>query len=98
MISWQLHASKSIIKKSSDDGELLPNTTGNITISGLISISKLVAKHISPIPSMIYQLFQSVIAAWSAVSAQFQQIVTKSTDLEIEKGTVSHKRSFFHIP
>ncbi|CZR62580.1 uncharacterized protein PAC_12477 [Phialocephala subalpina] len=37
------------------------NTTGEIKLNSQVPLSRFVAKHISPIPSTIYRLFQSVI-------------------------------------
>ena len=67
--------------------------TGEIKVSALLPISKLIAKHIKPIPPVIFRLFKSVIAARSATNALFQQLVAKSPDPEIEKSNASH-RSF----
>lgn len=61
-------------------------------MSTLVSISKLIAKHINPIPSTIYTLFQSVIAARTAFHSLFEQSVSNQPDPEIERSNVSHKR------
>lgn len=97
LLYWMIHASNSIIKSSSslpisDAAPITVNTTGQITASALVPLSKLIAKHISPIPSTIYRLFQSVIEARTATHTLFQQIVAKKPDPEIERSNVSHKR------
>lgn len=73
------------------DTPISVNTTGEIKLSALVPISKLIAAHISPIPSTIYRLFQSVIAVRSATHKAFQQIVAKTPDPEIEQNNASHK-------
>jgi hypothetical protein len=97
LIYWMIHASNSIIESSSplpipDAVPTTVNTTGEITVSTLVLISKLIAKHINPIPSTIYRLFQSVIAARTATHTLFQQIVAEKPDPETERSNVSHKR------
>lgn len=96
LIHWLIHSSNRIIRSST----LLPvsgtapakvNTTGAITVSALVPTSELIAKHVSPIPSTIYRLFQSVIAARAAFNALFQQIVAKQPDPEIQRSNLSHK-------
>ncbi|KAE9368958.1 hypothetical protein N431DRAFT_382769 [Stipitochalara longipes BDJ] len=97
LLFWVIHTSNSIIKSASgfapDADDVLPkvNTTGQITVSALVSLSKLIAKHINPIPSTIYRLFQSVIDARLAANSLFQQIATENPDPEIERSNASHK-------
>lgn len=100
-----IHTSNSIIKSSSsqpipESSSSAPipnptpagvNTTGEIPVSAFVPLSNLIAKHINPIPSIIYRLFQSVIEARTATHALFQQIVATKPDPEIEKSNVSHK-------
>jgi hypothetical protein len=95
LLYWMIHTSNSIIESSSPIPDAAPttvNTTGKITVSALVPLSKLIAKRTNPIPSIIYRLFQSVIAARAATHTLFQQIVAKKPDPEIEKSNVSHKR------
>lgn len=58
LLYWMIRASNSIIQSSalSDDDAAIPktvNTTGQTTVSGLVSMSELIAEHISPIPPSI---------------------------------------------
>ncbi len=95
LLYWMIHTSNSIVESSSpipDAAPITVNTTGEITVSAVVPISKLIAKHINSIPSIIYRLFQSVIAARTATHTLFEQIVAKKPDPEIEKSNVSHKR------
>ncbi|RDL37370.1 uncharacterized protein BP5553_04803 [Venustampulla echinocandica] len=96
LIYWMIRASNSIIKSSSsfptsDTTPITLNTTGQITVAALLPVSRLIATHISPIPSTIYRLFQSVIAVRTATHSLFQQVVAKQPDPEIEKSNASHK-------
>ncbi|THC94887.1 hypothetical protein EYZ11_005649 [Aspergillus tanneri] len=62
LVYWIIRASNAIIKSLlnlEDDAPSELNTTGLITVPGLLSLSKLIAKHINPIPLTIYRLFQS---------------------------------------
>ncbi|KAF2035259.1 hypothetical protein EK21DRAFT_97002 [Setomelanomma holmii] len=54
-------------------------------------MSRLIAEHLQPIPSAVFQLFQAVIKARSAVHAAFQQIVNEKPDAEIERSNTTHK-------
>src|SRR5690349_19794828 len=95
LIYWMIHASNSIIKSSASlpvsDAAPPVNTTGEINGSAPVPVSKLIAKNISPIPSTIYRLFQSVIALRTTTYSLFQQIATKSLEPEIERSNTSHK-------
>lgn len=66
LLYWMTHAYNEIVKSSSSgggDGPLTLNTTDQVTVSGMVAISELIAKHISPIPSTVYKIFESCIAA-----------------------------------
>lgn len=105
LLYWMIHTSNSIIKSSSsqpipESSSSAPipnstpvsvNTTGEIPVSAFVPLSNLIAKHINPIPSIIYRLFQSIIDARTATHALFQQIVATKPDPEIEKSNVSHR-------
>lgn len=90
LLYWIIHASNSVIKSHA-----LPtpvNTTGELLVSALVPLSQLIAEHINLVPSTIYSLFQSVIAARKAAHTAFQQLVAQKPDPEIERSNVSHKR------
>ncbi|KFX89139.1 hypothetical protein V490_07211 [Pseudogymnoascus sp. VKM F-3557] len=96
LIYWLVHASNSIIKSlpavSIPEATLTTlNTTGEIKVSALVPIPKLIAAHINPIPPTIYRLFQSVIAVRTATHLLFQQAVSKTHDPEIERSNATHK-------
>lgn len=67
IVYWRIQASNTIIKISSaslgDDAPKIPNANGEITVRGLVALAKVISKNISPIPTAIYRLFQSVIKA-----------------------------------
>ncbi|KAI2638278.1 hypothetical protein GGS21DRAFT_510517 [Xylaria nigripes] len=94
LIYWIVKASNAIITSSvtlPDDASKTPNTNGQVNVSSLVSLSKLIAKHINPIPSTVFTLFQSVIQARTATYQFFQQLVANKSDLEIERSNASHK-------
>ncbi|KAI1821615.1 hypothetical protein F4861DRAFT_518110 [Xylaria intraflava] len=94
LIFWIVKASNAIIASSAtlpDDAPKSPNTTGQITVSGLVSLSKLIAKHINPIPSAILALFDSAIQARTATYQAFQQLAANKSDPAVERSNLSHK-------
>ncbi|KAI0378712.1 hypothetical protein F5Y04DRAFT_290860 [Hypomontagnella monticulosa] len=97
LLYWMIHASNSIVKSlagSTEDGDgpsMTLNTSGKTTVSDVVSMSKLIAKHIDPIPPLIYRLFLSIIEARTTCYTVFQQTVTKDPDPEVEKSNKSHK-------
>ncbi|KAI0506199.1 hypothetical protein F5B22DRAFT_470697 [Xylaria bambusicola] len=94
LIYWIIKASNTIIASEPtllDKVPKSPNTNGQVTVAGLVSLSKLIAKHIDPIPSTILALFNSVIQARTAAYGIFQQLVANKSDPEVERSNVSHK-------
>ncbi|KAI1349493.1 hypothetical protein F5Y01DRAFT_185579 [Xylaria sp. FL0043] len=94
LIFWIVKASNAIIASSPtlpDDAPKIPNTTGQITVSSLVSLSKLIAKHINPIPSTILTLFDAAIQARTATYEAFQQLVANKADPEVQRSNASHK-------
>lgn len=68
------------------------NTTGQINVSDFVPMSKLIAKHVDPVPSSIYRLLQSVITARTATHAVFQQVALVKPDPDMETSNANHKR------
>ncbi|KAI2470526.1 hypothetical protein F4781DRAFT_175854 [Annulohypoxylon bovei var. microspora] len=95
LLYWMIHASNSIIKslpsREDIDDSLFPNATGQTTVSGLVSMSKLIAKHMDSVPTLIYRLLTSVIEARTSYFSMFQQMASDKSDPEIEKSNASHK-------
>ncbi|KAI0966820.1 hypothetical protein F4678DRAFT_267352 [Xylaria arbuscula] len=94
LIFWIVKASNAIIASSAslpEDVPKTPNTNGQLTVSSLVSLSKLIAQHITPIPSAVLTLFQSAIQARTATYAAFQQLVANKSDPEVERSNISHK-------
>lgn len=101
LLYWIVQTSNSIIKSLTtsngpldgiDGAPMLPLTSAEITVAGLVSLSKFVAKHIDSVPSTILTLFQSVIDARTAAHDAFQQMSAKTPDPDVEKSNASHKR------
>ncbi|KAH6611384.1 hypothetical protein Trco_001404 [Trichoderma cornu-damae] len=94
LLYWMVKTSNAIIKsleESGDEISLELNITGQVTVSDLVAMSELIAKHHVSIPSPIYHLFQSVIELRSIYYAQFQQLATVSPSEELEKSNSTHK-------
>jgi hypothetical protein len=94
LLYWVINTSNGIIhagSKSEEDAVVTINTTGQSTVAEIVSMSKLISKHLKPIPSAIFDLFRAVIQAGSTVHAFFQQIVNDKPDAEIERSNATHK-------
>ncbi|KAK7428225.1 hypothetical protein QQZ08_005291 [Neonectria magnoliae] len=94
LVYWLLHVSNGIIKSSAalkDEPPQGLNTTGQITVSGLLSMSELIAQHGEPVPSVIYRLFQSIIQARTTVYGAFQQLLSSKSDPEVQRNNATHK-------
>ncbi|KAF3407083.1 hypothetical protein DPV78_000196 [Talaromyces pinophilus] len=58
IVYWIIRTSNTVIKSSAvseADAPRIRNSTGQITVAGLVSLAKLISKKISPIPSTIYR-------------------------------------------
>ncbi|KAK2802380.1 hypothetical protein FQN50_007377 [Emmonsiellopsis sp. PD_5] len=91
LVYWITHTSNSIIQSSPSTTTTPLNETGKVSISSLVSLSKLIATHVKPIPATIYRLFQAILDARKEAYSVFQRILASNGDPEIEKGNVSHK-------
>lgn len=94
LLYWVINTSNGIIQSgASTDGHssVELNTTGQSTVSEIVSMSRLIAGKLNPIPSAIFALFHAVIKARSTVHAAFQQIVNEKPDADIEKSNATHK-------
>ncbi|KAI1409507.1 hypothetical protein F5Y13DRAFT_203428 [Hypoxylon sp. FL1857] len=66
LVYWIIHASNSIVNSvalEETEPSVAVNTTGKITLPVLVFMSKLIAKHIKPIPPLIYHLFHRILGA-----------------------------------
>ncbi|KAK7417729.1 hypothetical protein QQX98_004385 [Neonectria punicea] len=94
LVYWLLHVSNGIVKSSAalkDEPPKGLNTTGQITVSGLLSMSELIAQHGEPVPSVIYRLFQSIIQARTTIYSAFQQLFGSKSDPEVQRNNATHK-------
>ena len=94
LLYWVINTSNGIVQAISNAEDCAPvaiNTTGQSTVSEIVNMSKLIAKHVQPIPSTIFELFQAVIKARSVTYEAFQRIVNQKPDPEIEKSNATHK-------
>ncbi|GAB1318110.1 DUF6604 domain-containing protein (Fragment) [Madurella fahalii] len=93
LLYWMIKTYNNIIEtleETYDDGTAA-NTTGEITVSRLVELSRLIADHITSVPPVIFQLFRSVIDNRTATHKLFEQLAAKSADPEIKKSNASHK-------
>ncbi|KAJ3539184.1 hypothetical protein NM208_g5593 [Fusarium decemcellulare] len=94
LLYWMINVSNRLIKSTDGHEVETPvtvNTTGQTTVAGLISMSKLIAERREPIPSVIYRLFGSIIEARSVFSGVFQQLAGSGTDEELKRSNASHQ-------
>jgi hypothetical protein len=94
LLYWVINTSNGIIQAGTEleeDAAVKINTTGQSTVAEIVSMSRLISKHLKPIPSAIFGLFEAVIQARATVHAVFQQIVNEKPDAEIERSNATHK-------
>lgn len=95
LLYWIIQTSNEVInsKNHEHDPSLKINTSGQTSVSGLLSMVELIAGSISGtlVPAAVYRLFQSVIKARMTTWQAFQQIESKSQDPDIEKNNSTHK-------
>jgi hypothetical protein len=94
LLYWVINTSNGIIQSGTNlegDETITMNTTGRSTVAEIVSMSRLIARNLKPIPSAIFDLLQTVITARSTMYAAFQQITNAKPDPEIERSNVTHK-------
>ncbi|KAI5919301.1 hypothetical protein F4810DRAFT_512283 [Camillea tinctor] len=94
LLYWIINASNSIKKSlvaTGHDTTVELNNTGQITVAGLVAMSKLIGQHINTVPPLIYRLLQSIIEARTITYGIFQQATENKPDPEVEKSNASHK-------
>ncbi|KAI1816979.1 hypothetical protein GGS20DRAFT_535631 [Poronia punctata] len=94
LIYWIVKTSNAIISSASalpDDAPKVCNTTGQVTVSGLTSLCKLIAKYIDRTPSAILELFDAVIKGRTALHLTFKQFSAGQDDPDIHKSNESHR-------
>jgi hypothetical protein len=85
LVHWIIQTSRTIPSAP------VSNNSSEITVSTLLALSRIIAERIKPVPTTIYKLFQSVIAARSNAYAFYQQIVIENPSPEIEESNARHK-------
>ncbi|KAK4067016.1 uncharacterized protein Triagg1_8016 [Trichoderma aggressivum f. europaeum] len=94
LLYWLVKTSNGILQSldaTEDEPPLEQNFTGQVTVSELVSMSELIAKHDIKIPSAIFGLFQSVIELRSIYYSQFQQLASVQPSEELERNNSTHK-------
>jgi len=94
ILRWLINESNSIIrlgKKTKEDGPIEINDTRECSVADILSMSKMVAKHVKQIPFAIAYLFRAVIEERSNFYAAYQQRVELEANPKMEKENTSHK-------
>lgn len=91
LVYWIANTSNRIIKATAAEASVAINTTGEVSLATLKSLSGLIADHIKPIPDTIFRLFQSIIEAGKETHVLFLGIVANNPDPDIQKNNVPHK-------
>ena len=94
LLYWIVNTSNGIVRSAAhaeDHATVTINTTGHSTVSELVQMSNLIAKHLQPIPSEIFRLFRSVIKARSITYDAFRQIINEKPDPEIDRSNATHR-------
>ncbi|KAF7552044.1 hypothetical protein G7Z17_g4596 [Cylindrodendrum hubeiense] len=97
LLHWIIASSNNIIALAAanftdEDEPKTPNSTGQTTVSGLVSMAKLIAKYAArKPPASVYSLLRSVVQARTKAWAAYQSMSAASTDAELAKHNASHK-------
>jgi hypothetical protein len=93
LLYWIINTSNGIVKsgKQAENGSVQLNTTGSTTVAEIVNMTRLIAKHLDPIPSTVFRLFKAIIKARSATHAAFRQVVNEKPDPEIDRANETHK-------
>lgn len=91
-----INTSNSIVQRLSSQGTLSDislsiNSTGETTVAELVIMSKMIASHVSPVPTIVYRLLKSVIKVRVAAYTFFVETAAKSQDPDVEERNASHK-------
>ncbi|KAF9870995.1 hypothetical protein CkaCkLH20_11412 [Colletotrichum karsti] len=91
---WIVNTSNALIKTHKlldDDGQpLQPNTTGQVTIPGILAMAKQIAKA-RPTPSIVFHLLQSVIGTRSSLLKVHQEVASRNPNTALKNSIPSHK-------
>ncbi|KAI0396786.1 hypothetical protein F5Y17DRAFT_59142 [Xylariaceae sp. FL0594] len=93
-IFWVVKTSNAIISSAPALPEDAPkdyNTSGQVTVPGLVSLCKLIAKYLNGTPAAILELLDSVIKARTALHESFKQFSSGISDPEIQRSNASHR-------
>jgi len=94
LVRWIVKTSNAIISSSSglpDDAPKDFNGTGQVTVAGLVSLCKLIAKYVNRTPAAILELLDSVIKARTAFYETFKRFSSGQADPDIQRSNASHK-------
>ncbi|KAK7949177.1 uncharacterized protein PG986_010063 [Apiospora aurea] len=95
LIYWLISTSNGIIRSHKDGVPGMEvNTTGQITVAGILAMARLISQHMDPpeIPGLIFYLFRSVVRARMMMHEFFVQLEgnTSKADEELRKSNDKH--------
>ncbi|CAH0046133.1 unnamed protein product [Clonostachys solani] len=90
LVCWLVQTSNRIIISQQDES-LTINTSGQTTISGLVAMSSLIAKHNTTIPAIVFRLLESIIADRAQAHMIFEKLARSDPDPDLEKSNTSHR-------
>lgn len=91
LVYWIVNSSNRIIETSASKASVAVNTTGQISLAILKSLSQLIVESGKTVPQTILGLFHSIIEARKETHDFFLKIVASNPDPEIQKNNDSHK-------
>ncbi|KAK6844328.1 hypothetical protein PG995_014438 [Apiospora arundinis] len=96
LLYWLISVSNSIIASLKDGSATIKrNTTGEVTVAGILSMAQLIARHILPseVPRLVSYLFRTVLRARTATYEAFKRMETRQAkpDPELQKSNARHK-------
>lgn len=90
LVYWITRACKDIINTGPSDAPVVPVSTGKVSLETLKALSQLITRHNKRIPTIIYQLFWSIIESRQERHRLFLKVVASNPDPSIQKSNDTH--------
>ncbi|KAK4041108.1 hypothetical protein C8A01DRAFT_34840 [Parachaetomium inaequale] len=94
LLYWMIQTFNNIIRAATRRGDgkaRAVNTTGELTVAGIVRLAQLIAKHNIIASPVIFRLFRSVIDARTVAHASFLEFSAWNPDPAIENSNRSHR-------
>jgi hypothetical protein len=88
---WVTHVATDIIKRNPSEEPLLAHISEAVSSSALKLLSQLIARYNRPVPSIIFHLFESTIAARKSTHRFFVRLNDQNPDPVVEESNDSHR-------